>query len=538
MEEDTRGGPSTGTRAVDLLMVAAAVGVVAVWLAVAAGHLRDRFLLSHVSGEWMALASYARDGILYPPAYQDGFYGGTRYGAIPILLHAGLYALVGDPILSGKLLSLAGMGGLLASLWLLVKRIGGSAGLAAMAGALLLQTASGWAAGLNIGADALAAAVQVAALVAVAGSPAPGRGLAPVVAGTLCAVAFFVKVNAISATVGIGLFYLLTDRRALLRFALAGSCAGVLLAAAVWVASGGRALDGFGQQIFAGRGAASFLGLRVLGLALVSVVYGLHRDAVEAWALVPVCAVIVGLAVARGRLTVIQVTAVVAFGLAVTFFTNPGIASNHLVDLACLLLLVVAEAGARAWTALRSRPAGPPAPRAVAPGVAFLLCALSFLWMSASAFPVSGHIGQAREAVRILLGRQRPADPDGDPTSWNRVLRADDRVLSSDASLPILMGQRPVVLSSFMVKVVTDADPEAGAALARRLDAREFDWVVSVAGVRDRWLGGRTCDLEWGPAIVDAIDRNYERAGELWGYPLYRPRSVGETKEAPIPGDD
>jgi hypothetical protein len=529
MDEETKRASWNGPRALSLVLVAAAIPMLAVWLVMAVGHLRDRSLLSHVSGEWMGLAFYAKSGVLYPPSYQDGFYGGTRYGAVPIALYAMLYALAGDPILSGKLLSLAGMGILLASLWLLVRRVGGSAGLGAVAGALLLQTTSGWLAGLNISADALAAAVQVLALLAAQpkGS-APASRLAPVVAGALCAVAFFVKVNAISATVGIGLFYLITDRRSLRRFVVAGSCLGALLAAEVWVASGGRVLDGFGQQIFAGRGATSFLGVAALANALVAVLYGLHRDAVEAWALVPACAVIIGLAAARRRLTLIQVTALVALALTVTFFTNPGIASNHLVDLVCLLVLVVAEAGAKAWTSLTAGPAEAlAATGAAAPDTVFLLCALSLLWLSATAFQVSGHVGQAREAVRLLLGRERLADTDQDPASWNRVFRREDRVLSSDASLPVLMRQRPVVLSSFMLKIVVDSHPEAREALARRLDAREFDWVVSVAGIRDRWLGRQTCDNEWGPEIVDAIDRNYQRAGQFWGYALYRPKGRG-----------
>ena len=53
----------------------------------------------------MGLAMYARERMLFPPFFHDGFFGGTRMMPIPILLHAGLSFVTGEFLGSGKLLT-------------------------------------------------------------------------------------------------------------------------------------------------------------------------------------------------------------------------------------------------------------------------------------------------------------------------------------------------------------------------------------------------------------------------------------------------
>src|ERR671935_512350 len=73
---------------------------------VAIAHLSDRAFITYQAGSRMGLALYAREGILYPPSFHEGFYGGTRMMPVPILLHAGLSFVTGEFLGSGKLLTL------------------------------------------------------------------------------------------------------------------------------------------------------------------------------------------------------------------------------------------------------------------------------------------------------------------------------------------------------------------------------------------------------------------------------------------------
>ena len=514
----------------DVVLLLTAAAMISIWLVVAIGHLGDRYQLTHVSGEWIGLAHYARDGVLYPPTYAGGFYGGTRYGAVPIALHTLGYALTADPILSGKLLSAVGMALLLAGMALLVRRSGGGVGLSALTGAAMLATSYGWMAGVNIGADALATALQVLAILAAhAGITRGSAWRGPIVAALLCALAFFVKANAVAATLGIGAYYLLYDRRSLIRFLVAGTLSGLIALSIVSVCSAGRVLDNYREVLFAGRSAGSLLNPAALARSALVIIFGVAKFAPEIWALVPIGVLVVALCLARRRPSLVQVCATAAAPLATAVFTNPGIDFNHLLDLQALLLLVVAEAAAVAGAPATGEPGASKAGPAPLPGGLAVLGAASLLWLSVTTFWVSGRVGEARQVLVRWSGRVVASDASLDPASWRTEFRASDRVLSSDASIPVLMGQRPTVLNSFMLKVITDENRDARDALVRRLDAGEFDAIVSVVGLDEHWSNAKLREVEWGPAIADAIDRNYRLAGRFWGYAVYRPRSSPEA---------
>ena len=89
-------------------------------------HLRDLSAITHISGIWMALAQSLRDGVLYPPLQQDGYYAGTRYMPLYFTSIALLETLTGDYLLAAKLASLLAMVGLLAAVFAATWRIGGN----------------------------------------------------------------------------------------------------------------------------------------------------------------------------------------------------------------------------------------------------------------------------------------------------------------------------------------------------------------------------------------------------------------------------
>lgn len=90
------------------LLLAAVVGVVPLlaFVLLAVLHLRDTYHLNHVAGARMALAAYADDGVLYPPLFDDGVFGGTRYAPLGIGLHALAAQVTGEHLVSGKAVSL------------------------------------------------------------------------------------------------------------------------------------------------------------------------------------------------------------------------------------------------------------------------------------------------------------------------------------------------------------------------------------------------------------------------------------------------
>ncbi len=51
-------------------------------------HVDDRYGVRAASGVWIGLSSALRDGVFYPPVYDNGFYGGTRYMPLPAFLEA------------------------------------------------------------------------------------------------------------------------------------------------------------------------------------------------------------------------------------------------------------------------------------------------------------------------------------------------------------------------------------------------------------------------------------------------------------------
>ena len=199
-------------------LVGVAALVFAAWLFLAVAHVDDRFQLDHVSGARMALAQYFDEGTLYPELYEDGFYGGTRYMPVPIVLHGFLAALTGEYLLSGKLLSYAAMIGLLAAMFVLLRRQGCPVAIALALPAFVLTTQTGLAAGMDIRGDALPLLLQVLAVGIVAGTARPAPTVA---AAALAAIALLSKTSAVWAPVAIAIWLFGRDRRRLAVFLVA-----------------------------------------------------------------------------------------------------------------------------------------------------------------------------------------------------------------------------------------------------------------------------------------------------------------------------
>ena len=531
-----------------------AVGILASMAVQAAAHLHDREHLSHVSGAWIGLSDAARHGDFYPALYdpESGVYGGTRFGPLPIAIQAWAAEIFNDEITGGKVVSLAEAGLLVLAMFVLLLRLRCSAGLAAALSVLPLVTSPGQLSALSIRHDALATAMQVLAVLCAsmvrgrAQHGGPARDLLWAAgAGLMCGLAFFAKASGVWATLAIALWFLLHHRRALLTYIPVGLVVGAVGVGVVQWFSEGEFFRNMRYLLLAGEGAGSAFGPSRLWDAGNAVAYWLFNAASAAFTITPLALIAVGLAVGIGGKTVgsrrgslVLMGLVLSVLLCIYMFTNPGVAINHLLDPVVLLALVVGELDARFrygnLIARDGRVVEPGTPtdtrdekrRSIAWGPnpmmrGVILVTVGFAVLAAAQH--RGMVGDTRAAVELLRNpEKRAADLRG--ASWRERFEPGDRVLSSDATLPVLMGQRPVILDSFMLRRIVERDPEAEVALIRRIEAKEFDYVLSVTGLRGQWGGKPLRRSHWGPGVIDAIDMNYEADGEFWGYSVYRRR--------------
>jgi hypothetical protein len=178
--------------------VAAGVGACVLLLAVA--HVDDRYGVDHVSGSWLGLAAAARDGVLYPPLFDDGFYGGTRWMPLPFLLYALSDLVTGDLLAGAKAVGYTAAAAVLALVVLACRRRGAPWAAALALGAAVAASRAGTTVFLGIRGDAVSLALGLGAA-AVLERRETERGAA--VAGLLCALALLAKLSAVWAPVAI-----------------------------------------------------------------------------------------------------------------------------------------------------------------------------------------------------------------------------------------------------------------------------------------------------------------------------------------------
>jgi len=489
--------PSSALGTLELALTLVSTAIFLAWVLLSAVHVDDRYQVDHVGGARMALARYFNSGVLYPPLFENGTYGGTRFMPLPIALHGGLARISGEYLAAGKVLSYAVMILLLVVMVVVMVRMGCRLPIAVALAALVLTTHTGLAAGMDLRADGLPLLLQILAVTLVAGSVSPGSTVG---AAALSALALLSKSSAVWAPLAIAVWLLVTNRRRLGWFLVAyAALAGGLLAFFGAVTDGRFFENVFGLSTAGVQGPASLLRGPYLLMHL------LVEQALGAWALLPIAAVGLWLARAERRVSLWQVSLVCCLGVLVVVLSDVGTGWNQLVDLVVLTALVVGELAGRSWPDAALR-------RALTSVLALLL-----LWLNLTGLVVS-LAPDAREA----LGQLRAGHPAAPRPLAGRAT-SSTALLSEDPYVPVALGQTPTVLDPFMLLRIGRDDPAAVQQLVRRINDREFRFVVLVEPLeptdREWWR-----QLHFGSDVVQALASSYTYTGRDHGYYVYEPR--------------
>jgi hypothetical protein len=455
-------------------------------------HVDDRYRTDHVTGVRMALAQYVVDGTLYPPLHDDGWYGGTRFMPLPIVLHAAIARVTGEYLVSGRVLSYAVTLAVLVVIVVLLRRWRCPAPVLLGLVAASVGTSAALSAVMGLRTDALALLLQLLAVALVAESARRRWTLA---AAGLAGIALFAKVTAVWAAPAICLWLLLVDRRRLAWFVSGYTGAVAGLGLLLGLLTNGRLFEnviGLSSAGVEGPGSALHAPYRLLLLLL--------HEAVPTWLLLAPAAIAIGLAARDRRWTAYQVSLLFALVVLVVELADIGTGSNQLVDVAALTTLVVGALAARRW---RDWVQGALAPAGLA---------LVLLWANIAGFAT------VAQDVRVALHDPSAfaAQPLGD------AARSDTRVLSEDPYVPVSLGQRPVVLDPFMLLRIDRREPRAVNQLLHQIRTQSFDIVVLVEPLapidREWWR-----EFHFGPRVIAALADAYVLDRSVQGYHVYVP---------------
>lgn len=496
--------------------MAAAAGLLALVLgaAVAVTHLGDEYSASFVNGVWLGLAERLREGVFYPPVFDGESVAGTRYYPVALLFNQLFYLTAPRSFFGFKLASLLLVFGIGLLGFALLRRIGVPRRLSlALAAVSVVGTHISTAALFTPHrGDALPVCLQLLALWAVfrpredvlgRSSTSPGRLL---LGGAACALALAAKPTAGWALVGL-VWYLWDFRRQDLKPFL-GSFAGVLVLALVGVhfGSGGRIWESIG------RFTVHNMTFGTLVKAPMKILVMLESSASPLLVLVPLVLVGLVLGVARRALHLFELVLVGAAGIATVVMSDHVVASNHLLDVVCLVPL----AAGVAWTRLERDGGG----RGVVAAAVLFALALGVFHL--------------REPLKEAA---RGVHPTPAQIVATERLAPDARILAEDPTIEVLRGQRPALLEACIYPALAELIPEAGRHLHAQVEAEAFDKVVLVADPEEGLATGWYVDLELGRPLTETIIEHYAVEAVEGPYYILGPkgRVATATTAAPPP---
>lgn len=455
-------------------------------------HIDDLYDVGAAGGAWMGLATAARHGVLYPPIFAHGFFGGTRYMPLPIVIEAAGTAVAGSILAPAKVLVLISSIALLVLVYAVARRRGAPTSFAVLIVAAILASSAGETTTLGVRWDALATLLQLGAVVLIADRISTRRAAG---AGVLCAFAIAAKFSALWAPAAIFVWLLWRMPRKLVPFIGALVLAAAALTGIFEALSDGRFLRNVWTFAFAGSQHAP----------LLDGAHRLYQLAVRNERELPLFLLLGFLALAaaavRRRIEVYELGLVFLVPILLVVMRDQGAYENHLLDLEVLAGLVLAGA----WRRLGSGRRGDWLRLGVAAcTVLALVVALRYTV-----------VPDARAALAHGSQPQYTTDP------FPALARSGTCALFEDASIPILAGQRPVVLDAFIVHRLQTVNPRALGHLVKRVDDGSFRGIVLNFPLTNL---GWFATLDFGTKLALSMRTHYRLASVEDGAYVYRPK--------------
>ena len=507
--KDRPGVQSRLHRIAATLVVGWAGAIVTIVAVLAVVHADDRFGVGAASGVWMGLTAAAHDGVWYPVVYSHGFFGGTRYMPLPIVLQLGGRLVSGEYLVSAKLLIYLVNGALYTLVYRAARRQGAPAPIALGIVATVLTSSAATTTVLGVRWDALATLCQLGAIELMSRSTTARPALA---SGILCGLAITTKVTSLWAPAAI-VVWVARKPRSLGAFAGSLVVTTSVIAAVVDALSHGRMLRQLRDFTFAGSTHSTlgdgFHRFYQLGL----------RNQRELPLLLVLASVALVVAFVARRAGPLELGLVFAVPIVIVVMRDTGAYENHLLDLEILAGLVVAGLW-RSDTVARRHVA-----QYAAVGVLVLASiAAARYTLIPDARAAANHELRGRDDARYAI------HPVPELTAQGTC------ALFEDASIPILAGQRPVVLDAFIAHRLQTSDPTALSHLLARVDASGFRTIALNFPLTDLgWFE----TLDFGSAFAHAVDRHYRLArtpnGGLYVYtPRRAPAKAGACATASL----
>jgi hypothetical protein len=404
------------------------------------------------SGVWLALARDLHDGVFYRPLWNGSEYGGTRYFPMLFGLTAGLMRLGVNAVAAGVTVSMAGLVMLAAAVTMLLKRLAVPSAFVLLGSALSIAPYFVHQTAFAIRCEPIAAAFAIFGLAVL--SPVETRDHSTarlMLAAALFVGAFMTKVTCVYAPAAAIVALLASGQsRSALKLAIATTCGALLGLGFVNLASNGRAIESFRACALAGSSLVSLLSSTAVTRAL---------QLIATSHLLTTVFLLVGIALIATPKSWLQLPALyllAAAAITAVIFTSPGtILTSQIVDayVAAIIVLVVFVAG-RHGRALE----------------------LGCLVLTALAVWTAGQ-NVARISTMIEQGSVRSgAQERGQLIA--AVNGCGGPIVSESPLIPILAGQRPLLLDPFAFHVVSLNRPEVGHDLVERIRRREFPCVV------------------------------------------------------------
>jgi hypothetical protein len=449
------------------------------------------------SGVWLGLARDAHDGIFYRPLWNGAEYGGTRYFPMLFVLTAGVMRTGVAAVPAGVTVSVIGLVAMAAAVAVFLKRLDVPWSLVLVGTALSAAPYFVHQTAFAIRCEPLAAALAIFGLAML--PPLEGRGTSTrhlLFAAGFFVAAFMTKITCVYAPAAATLALFAAGLRgAAVKLAAFTAAGALVLLGTGNMISGGRALESFRACALAGSSAASLFSVTAVTRAvqligtshLLTVIFLLS---------------IVALALSRGAwLKLPQLYFVGAAAITAVIFTSPGtILTSQILDAYVAAIVVLTTAVS----------AQPERPRAAALAI---LIALGFWTAGQNISRIAGMIRTG--IVRTGVEDQR--------SLVDQVNRCGDAIVSESALIPILAGQRPVLLDPFAFHVVALNRPEVEQDLVNRIRHREFACVVLEQDPETPKGRAWYSNVNLTHNVVDAIRQHYELERTIAGERFFRP---------------